>query len=208
MRRFLPLMVVFLIGWNQPALGAEPEDTIKTAVEETLSIMKNPKYQGEENRAQLQEAVWKQIQAVFDYPAISQGALAINWRKFTPAQRREFTHIFAKLLKITYLKQIKAEYHDVQIEYLGQDMITEKRAIVKTSLKRKDAEVPIDYKMRLSKGEWRIYDINVEGVGLIKNYRAQFQQILKSHDPSQLIAQLKRKVDLFEKHQMATAYNK
>ena len=208
MRKYLPLMVVLLIGWSLPAFGVQPEDTVRTAVEETLTIMKDSKYQGEQNRVQLQEAVWNRIQVIFDYPAISQGALARNWKKFTPTQRREFTEIFTKLLKATYLRQIKAEYHDVQIEYRGQDLMTEKRAIVKTVLKRKDVEVPIDYKMRLNNGMWRVYDLNIEGVSLIKNYRTQFQQILMKEDPAQLIARLKKKIDLFEKHQMATASKK
>jgi phospholipid transport system substrate-binding protein len=95
------------------------------------------------------------------------------------------------------MDKIQGEYHNEKIVYGDEKIVDDKWALVRTKIKREALEIPVDYKMKLINGHWKIYDVVVEGVSLVKNYRTQFNTILKKETPAQLIERLKKKsVDL------------
>ena len=103
--------------------------------------------------------------------------------------------MFAQFLGNTYIDKIQGEYHNERIVYLGQDFYSDVYAEVKTHIVRETLEIPVDYRMFKNKdGIWKVYDIIVEGVSLVKNYRTQFASILRTKKPAQLIEQLNEKL--------------
>ena len=141
------------------------------------------------------ETIWKTVKPMFDFNEISKRAVARNWKRFTAAEKATFADVFAQFLGNTYIDKIQGEYHNEQILYLGQDFYSDRYAEVKTHLVREALVIPVNYRLiKSSDQQWKVYDIIVEGVSLVKNYRTQFTSILRKKKPAQLIQQLNDKL--------------
>jgi phospholipid transport system substrate-binding protein len=126
--------------------------------------------------------------------------LAQDWKNFTPEQRKEFTEVFTDLLKNTYIDKIQSEFQNETIQFLTEEKVSDDKALVKTKVIRNGKiEIPMDYSMRHRDGAWKVYDVAIEGVSMVKNYRTQFKDILAKESPAQLITRLKDKVVQQEK---------
>jgi phospholipid transport system substrate-binding protein len=194
------IIVWALLIFHPPLLFAEePIDAVKKPIERGLLLLKDPRYQGPEKKMEQRENVWRIIKEIFDFQEVSKRALARNWRLFTPPQRQEFTDLFSELLGNTYLNRIQQGFANEEVVYIGQEKFKNNRAVVKTKIVGKNIEIPIDYRMQNRNGQWRVYDVYVEGISLIKNYRSQFNKILMKKKPQQLIEQLKKKVKMQRK---------
>ena len=178
--------------------GTQPIDVIQNAIDSAFKIMNDPKYAEKVNKEQLQREVWEAIKDIFDYREISRRALGRNWKKFTPSQRKEFTRIFSQFLKRNYLRKLKSEYKDAKFVYDGQDLLSKTQAAVKTTFKRRTTEISVNYRLLHRNNRWRVYDVNIEGVSMIKNYRSQFNELLSKESPDELIERFKKKLELIE----------
>jgi len=177
------------------AESADPLNTVKGPVEEVLQILKDPQYKDGQNRIQQQEEIHTIAKEVFDFVEIAKRALARNWKKFTPDERRQFTERFTDLLLNTYTRKIQGTYADEQVVFLEQQMLSDTKASVKSTINREGLETPVNYSVLNKKGNWRIYDIQIEGVSLVGNYRTQFRKILAKETPAQLIARIEKKIE-------------
>ena len=110
--------------------------------------------------------------------------------------------MFTELLKNTYLDKVQGEFNNEEIIFFGQDMISEERAVVKTKVLREKIEIPMDYSVRRRNDDWKIYDINIEGISLVKNYRVQFKDILSKEKPAQLIQRLRERNEQHKKDRL------
>lgn len=182
--------LVFLI--TPAAFGGQPLEAIKHPIEESLTILKDPQYLDKEKRDIQREKVWEIIRQVFDFEAISMRAVAMQWRDFSDQQKRAFTEVFTELLRNTYLDKIQGELQDEQVIFSGEEIETDK-AVVKTRVLSGKTEIPMDYSLYLNGNKWLIYDVKIEGVSLVKNYRSQFKDFLSKEGPDQLIQKLKEK---------------
>ena len=132
---------------------------------------------------------------MFDFVEIAKRAVARNWSDFNEAEKASFTDVFSQFLGNTYIDKIQGEYHNEQIVYLGQDFYSDTYVEVKTQIVRETLTIPVNYRMLKDRdGQWKVYDIIVEGVSLVKNYRTQFASILSKDKPAQLIQQLNDKL--------------
>ena len=186
-------MTSFAYGMN-----SQPMDDLKGPIEQGIAILKDPLYTGLDKKEAQREKIWELVRQVFDFKAISMRALARSWKDFTKEQQEDFTNVFAELLKNTYIDKIQGEFHDEQIIFLDQDMLSDEKAQVKTKIMRGKVEIPMDYSMKFIDGKWRVYDVNIEGVSMVKNYRNQFKSVLSKDSPADLIERLKEKN---EKHE-------
>lgn len=185
------LLWIFLAGTVSAAPQPQPMDEIKGPIQRGIDILKNPEFK--DKREEQRGKIWNLIEKVFDFRAISIRALARNWRDFSPEQRKIFTEQFTELLKNTYLDKIQGEFHNEEVAFDDQDVLSEDKAVVRTRVIRGKIETPIDYRVHLEGGKWLVYDVNIEGVSLVQNYRKQFADILAKETPDQLIQRLKDK---------------
>ena len=194
MKRTSTAILFVLISMAAYASGNQPMDDLKGPIDQVVDILKDPQYQAADQKARQRDKMWTIIQAVFDFQEISRRTLANNWKLLSPDQQKEFVDVFSEFLGNTYLDKIQGEYKNEKVLYLGQDMLTESKALIKTKILRENnVDIPVDYSMlRLDQG-WKIYDVNIEGVSLVQNYRSQFNQILMKEIPAQLIDRLKKK---------------
>jgi len=190
---FVMLVGALCLAGTALAKAPEPIESIRKPIERGLELVNDPQYHAPEKQEELREKIWALVKDAFDFRAISMRALGRNWRTFDDSQRDRFTEAFTELLKNTYLDNVKGETRGEKVEFLEQEKITDNRAVVRTKIHTKDAQIPIDYSLLLRDGEWRVYDVNVEGVGMVKNYRTQFAEILMNESPDTLIERVKEK---------------
>ncbi|MEW6670982.1 MAG: ABC transporter substrate-binding protein [Thermodesulfobacteriota bacterium] len=194
MKKTLTFILFFLIGTAAFASGIQPMDALKGPIDRVIGVLKDPQYQAADQKSRQRDKMWEIVQGVFDFQEISRRTLANNWKLLSPGQQKEFVDVFSEFLGNTYLDKIQGEYKNEKVLYLGQDTLSETKVLIRTKILRENnVEVPVDYSMLLRDQGWKIYDVNIEGVSLVQNYRSQFSQILMKETPAQLIERLKKK---------------
>ncbi len=187
-------LFIFLIAPLSADAQPKPLDALRPSIDQAIAILNDPKYKADESlKSEQRDKIWKTVKSVFDFDEISKRTLARDWRTFSSSEKKEFTDVFGTFLGNTYMDKIQGEYHNEKIVYGDEQIVDDKWALVRTSIKRETLEIPVDYKMKLIDGDWRIYDVVVEGISLVKNYRIQFSSILKKETPAQLIERLRKK---------------
>ena len=169
-------------------MAAEPLAEVRSTVDEVLTLLRNKSLPHEERRQQLTAV----IRPAFDFEVMSQWVLGTNWRKATPAERQHFTDLFTDLLEETYIGKID-NYTDERVEFVGQKLEGE-RAEVDTLVKTASADIPIRYKV-FRKGErWLVYDVVIEEVSLVRNYRSSYDEIVRNEGFPGLFARMEEKI--------------
>ena len=194
MKRFFFAMSLFLLILPAPARAQTPMAAVQGSIDRIISVLKEPRYRNPDARELQRAKISEIVREVFDFREMARRTLARSWRKFTPRQQEEFTDIFHRFLEQTYLDKIQKDYHDQKVVYLEEKKLSSSKAVVKTKVIREDVETPINYRLLKKKGAWRVYDVTIEGVSLVKNYRSQFRKILVRKSPEQLIERLKRRI--------------
>lgn len=194
MTRCLSVMLVALLAARPAAAQAlEPIDALRGPIETALGILQDPRYRAPGEKEAQKEKLWEIVRQVFDFEAITELAVGRNWKRFNPDQRRAFTDEFSQLLGNTYLTKIQGGFNDEKVEFLSQELLSDTKARVKSKIIRQVDAIPVVYSMRPDGATWRIYDVNIEGVSLVQNYRSQFDQILSKDPPEALIERVREK---------------
>ena len=192
------VLLIFIVVTNPVAAGAgAATDAIKKTIHDGIALLRDPAVKTEEQRREKADQMWAIIRQAFDFRLISVLALGKNWQHFTPEQKREFSVVFSQLLGKTYISKIQGEYKDEEVFFVDEEVFSSKKAVVKTIIKRQKRQISVDYKMHFGNGKWMVYDITVEGIGLVLNYRRQFDTFLAKdgESPQNLIAKLKKKLE-------------
>ena len=177
----------------QPAMAGGATEAMKGTIEEVLGIIQDKELKqsprAEERRQRLEQAVGNR----FDYQEMSRRALGAPWNTLADKEKQEFVGLFKTLLTNSYADKIET-YSGEGVQYINER--TEKDyAEVRTKVLTGKTEIPLDYRL-LNKGvEWRVYDVVVDGVSLVNNYRGQFSKILRSSTFPDLVEQLRKKSD-------------
>ena len=188
----ITLLAVLLI-LPSAAMAAGAKDTIETQINKMLAEMQTPEFKAMDRDGKLAE-IRKIINEVFDYTELSRRTLGREWSKFKPEQQKEFTTLFAELLENVYADRILAYTHE-KIDFgketeLKKGLVEVESYIITTDNKK----VPLFYRLTDKSGQWRVYDVVIEGVSMVKNYRGQFRQILSKQTPEDLLQTLREKV--------------
>lgn len=190
-RRIACLLILATVLSAGVCRAADPQEVIKTYIDNFVSVLKDPAYAGEARKAEQSERLWQVIQGGFDFQGIAVVAVGANWRKFNQAEKDEFAKVFAQLLRTNYLKKIQDNYQRQQVRVLTQEIYDGKKALVKSSISRQGGDIPVDYRLWVRDGRWQIYDVTVEGVSLVQNYRTQFNEFLLKGTPAGLVQRVK-----------------
>jgi phospholipid transport system substrate-binding protein len=188
----LILLFIVLKLWAVPIFAAPPLETIQTQVNRALEVLRDPALKGESAKETKERKIWTIIDGVFDYTELSKRTLAQHWKQFSPDQQEEFTRLFGKLLGSVYIDRIMA-YKDEKVIFGKVTDLSDKTAEVQSEILRFSKSIPIHYRMILGNGEWKVYDVVIEGVSLVQNYRSQFREILTNKPPEDLLKMLRQK---------------
>lgn len=182
--------VLVLVAQVQADTGAAT--TVRDVVEKVRSTVVS------EQATTTPEALDKKlrdiISPVFDFKTMARSSLAQHWKSASPAEQEEFVALFSDLLAHTYLKRIRENAADSEIAIVGERKQTDDKFLVQTKVSyEKDQTAAIDYRLRRKDGSWLVYDVIIENIGLVSNYRQEFDGIVKKDNVSGLIAKLREK---------------
>ncbi|WDP89149.1 MAG: ABC transporter substrate-binding protein [Desulfobacter sp.] len=171
-------------------------DQLKASIDQILDVLRDQALKAQEQK-EIRRAKLRRIAGErFDYRRMSQLSLARHWRGRSDEEKDEFTRLFSTLLEDSYMSKIES-YTDEKVVYLTERIKKKKSkeyAKINTKIITQTAEIPINYMMyRAGAGPWRVYDMVIEGVSMVNNYRSQFGQILEKKSFGELIEQLKEK---------------
>ena len=194
MKRLLIFVLIILVSVICDVHADGPLTILRSKIDKVFSILNDPVYKDEANKKEQHEKMWIIVKEAFNFEAMSQSALAYNWKTFSDEEKKEFATVFGRFLGNTYLDKIQSEFSGQQIEYNGEEIRRKDRAVVKTNIIRDGVKTPIDYSMLKNGDIWEIYDVKIEKVSLLKNYRSQFASLLIKNKPVDLINMLKDKI--------------
>jgi len=189
--KIIILLVVLLILPLQ-VLAGDAKETVKGQIDKMLATMQTPEFKGLAREAKLTE-ISAIINEVFDYEELSRRTLGREWRNFSPDQQKEFVTLFEKLLQGIYADRILA-YTSEKIEFGKETELRKGQTEVESYIITTDnKKVPLFYRMTNKSGQWRVYDVVIEGISMVKNYRGQFREILSKNKPEDLLQTLREK---------------
>jgi phospholipid transport system substrate-binding protein len=176
-----------------PVHAGAPLDTVQANVNKVLDVLRDPNLKGESAKVTKKEKLAAIYEQMFDGVELSMRTLGANWNKLNPAQQKEFTQLYRQILEKAYIDKILS-YTDEKIVFPKETMLSSNQAEVQTKVITSSNEIPIFYKVILKGGTWKVYDVVVENVSLVQNYRSQFNSILAKNTPDQLLETLRKKV--------------
>ncbi len=169
--------------------AAGPLDEIRSTVDAIMAVLKDENIPSEERK----DRIGSMVKARFDFRTMAQGILAVNWKKASEKERDRFIELFSELLEVTYRERIDA-YNNERVEYV-EEQVRNNRAVVDTKVITTDVEIPVQYKLLNREGTWMAYDVVIEGVSLVRNYRDSYKDIVSREGMDGLLAKMEQKID-------------
>jgi len=186
---WLALSMVF-----SPVLFAgEATNEIKKTTDKIIAIIADPTLKGPEKEGERNRLVRRAVDERFDWKEMSRRAMARHWKKRTDEEKGHFIDLFGKLLEQTYMDRVGG-YSGEKVLYIGEKTQGKYGIVTVKIVTKKETEIPVKYRVKKKGGEWFIYDISVQGVSLINNYRKQFNSIILRSSFKDLVKKLKAKV--------------
>jgi phospholipid transport system substrate-binding protein len=187
------LCALLLVVAAATAHAGAPADALKVGVDKALRILEDPALKGEAHAPDRRRQLREVADGLFDFEEMSRRTLAMHWQKRTAEEREKFTTLFADLLENTYFAQIDTYSGGGSVKYGAETMqadLATARTVIVTA---KGTEIPAEYRMHQKAGKWMVYDVSIEGVSLVNNYRAQFNQIIQRGGFADLVQKLQKK---------------
>jgi phospholipid transport system substrate-binding protein len=185
----LALCLIFPVS----VFAGSPLEAVKGNVDKVLAVLRDPSLKAQSARKLRKDKIRVVSERMFDFTELSKRTLAQNWKRFDPKQQKEFVGLYRSLLEDAYANKIMS-FTDEKIIFTKEFTLTEKTAEVQSVVQRRNEDIPIYYRVILKDGEWKVYDVVIEGVSLINNYRSQFREILADRTPESLLETLRKKV--------------
>ena len=194
MKRSIVVMnILLLLLFSLPVYAGPPLDAVRANVNKVLEVLRDPKLKAASAKEIEKEQLRLIYDGMFDDVELSKRTLARNWNSLNVAQRKEFVLLFRQVLEKAYIDKILA-YTDEKIVFERETMVSGTQAEVQTKIVTSSKEIPISYRVLLKDGAWKVYDVVIENVSLVLNYRTQFNDILAKNTPEQLLEILRKKV--------------
>ncbi len=195
---YRPLLFVFLMVFTGNLLAADystPMGRVKDTTDRVIGILKDNNLD--------RESRWNQIAALiyegFDFRSMSQSVLATQWRRASQEERRKFTEFFSQYIEATYRSKIES-YSNQEIIYKNE-IVRGDLGVVETVILAGDTEIPVNYKLKNNDGNWYAYDVVIEGVSLVANYRSTFAAIVKNEGMQGLMMNIQRRIERYKEQQ-------
>jgi len=192
-KQFFGLILVLLLIVPFSAYAGPPLDTVKGHINKVLDVLSDSSLKGQSGKSAKKAKIRSISEKMFDYNELSRRTLGQNWNKFNNEQQKEFTELYKSILEDAYADKL-ITYTDEKVLFNKETILSEKTCEIQTTIVTKKADIPIYYRVIQKEGEWRVYDIVIEGVSLVNNYRTQFREILASKSPDGLLDILRKKV--------------
>ena len=183
--------VLILAGVSEGMALESPIEAVRSTVKEVTRLLTDEELKQPAQLAERRRLLEEIIGQRFDYEEMAKRSLAAHWKNRNEAERTEFVKLFQTLLSNTYAEKIE-QYSGEQVQYL-KERLKDSYAEVQTKVVSAKTELSLDYRLLIKAGVWRVYDVVVNGVSLVRNYRSQFKRIIQSSSYAELVQKLRKK---------------
>lgn len=192
-RRGLVLLLL-VFGIALPVWAGEPTDEIKQTTDKILSILTNPSLKGSSKTAEREKLIRQAIDERFDWEEMARRSLARYWDQRTDGEKKEFVRLYSDLLERTYMDKVEG-YSGEKVIYEGES-VDNGYAVVRVKIvTKKNTDIRVDYRLKRVENKWLVYDVSIEGVSLVNNYRTQFNSIILKSSYENLVKRLRERVE-------------
>jgi phospholipid transport system substrate-binding protein len=192
-RVFLLSLLLCLLAGTTYAASLTARQTAEAGADRILALLNDPAFKDASAKDAIRQKIEHEMLELFDFEEFSTRTVGPSWRKFTPEQKQEFQQAFTDLLRNTYIDTLD-NYSGEQVRFTGEVSANEgKRVEVQMEFLAKQKAYPVAFRMLEKHNRWVAYDVLVEGISMIKNYRDQFRDILAKSDPQALIQRVREK---------------
>jgi phospholipid transport system substrate-binding protein len=180
-----------------PGWGGVPTEQLRGSVDRVIQTLESPAYKGEAKLAERRMVLRKIANEIFDFPEMARRSMGRHWQARSPQEREEFTALMSDLLERSYIAKIES-YGGEKILYTTERVEGDIATVNTKILSKTGAEIPVDYRLFQRGPRWLVYDVNIEGVSLVSNYRTQFNKIIQTASYEELVRRMKVKQEEFD----------
>ena len=192
-RVVLPLVLVLALAPAiRPAEAGVPSDQLRSQVDRVLKVLEDGELKKEARAKDRRAAVRKIANEIFDFGETARRSLGRHWQGRTPAEQAEFVQLFSDLLERTYISRVEL-YGGEKIVYSGDSIEGDQAKVMTKIMTRSGSDIPVEYRMHKKGDRWLVYDVIIEGVSLVANYRTQFNKIIQTSSYAELVKKMKTK---------------
>ncbi len=185
------ILVLPLLGWSN-SLADSPTAEVKSTVDQVLKILSDPRYKGDANKEERRKLLRDTISPRFDYEEMARRSLGAEWRRRTSEEQKEFVKLFTDLLEKAYVLNIES-YDNEKFTY-NSEKIDAPYAEVNGKIRTTEGEeIKMQYRLHRIGGAWKVYDLVIEGISLVNNYRSQFNRVLSQSSYKELVRRIGEK---------------
>ncbi|MBI2488269.1 MAG: ABC transporter substrate-binding protein [Planctomycetes bacterium] len=182
----------FFVFGSSILFAGDPGKLVMETIDKGLVVLKEPSLKGNDKVNERRQKLWETISPIFNFEEMSKRALGQHWKKRSDEEKKEFVGLFTNILKDAYIG--KTDAYSGEKVILIKERVDKEYATVQTKfILNTGSELVVDYNMLNNSGEWKIYDVIIEGVSLVNNYRSQFNSILIKSTYNELVQRIKEK---------------
>ncbi|OHB98795.1 MAG: organic solvent tolerance ABC transporter substrate-binding protein [Planctomycetes bacterium RIFCSPHIGHO2_12_39_6] len=182
----------FFVFGSSILFAGDPGKLVMDTIDKGLVVLKEPSLKGNDKVNERRQKLWETISHIFNFEEMSKRALGQHWKKRSDEEKKEFVGLFTNILKDAYIG--KTDAYSGEKVILMKERVDKEYATVQTKfILNTGSELVVDYNMLNNSGEWKIYDVIIEGVSLVNNYRSQFNSILIKSTYNELVQRIKEK---------------
>lgn len=176
------------------ASDSSPTAQVKEAVDRVLHVLQDPALKLESKQAERRLLLRTIADDIFDFEEMSRRAMGTHWRPLTENQRREFVRLFSDVLERAYMSKIEG-YSGEKIRYTRERVEGDYATVFTRIVTKEGTEIPIDYRLLKRNDRWLAYDVIIEGVSLVANYRTQFNTVIQTSSYDELLKRLRSRAE-------------
>ena len=186
-------IAMLVLSWAVPVWAGVPTEKVKETADKIIAIVSDPSLKEPAKEAQRRERIRRTVDEMCDWEEMSRRSLGRHWAQRSEQEKKEFVHLFGQLLERTYIDKVEG-YSGEKVNYVGERIDGDYAEVDVKVVTKKNTEIPVMYKLRTRDQKWWVYDMVIEGVSLVNNYRTQFSDILAKSSYEGLVKKLKEKV--------------
>ncbi|MGE5839568.1 MAG: phospholipid-binding protein MlaC [Deltaproteobacteria bacterium] len=192
-RASVVVMMILALGLAHAAWAGVPTEKVKQTTDKIIAIVSDPAFKDPAKEKERRERVRKAVDELCDWEEMSRRSLGRHWSQRSEQEKKEFVRLFGQLLETTYIDKVEG-YSGEKVNYVGEKMDGDYAEVDVRIVTKKNTEIAVLYKLRNRDQKWWVYDMVVEGVSLVNNYRTQFSDMLAKSSFDELMKKLKEKV--------------
>jgi len=185
-------LLLFVLWAPSPSSAGAPTEQIRASVDKIVAILNNPQLKSAAKTKDRRDQLRQTISSRFDFTEMARRSLGSQWRRIGPKEREEFVRLFTDLLERAYIDRIEG-YSDEKFAYVREILDKNYAEVNSRIVTHNGEEFSLNYKVMLKNGEWKVYDVVVENISLVNNYRSQFTRIIANSSYDELVRRMKEK---------------